>query len=251
MVIGARNQSTRGKLAAPVFFFDGVCLSKWVGISLSMGLLSAVVLTASELNVSPERTFSLFDFVQNFFVYAACTLTGLIFAERSFVETFLLVAKKSWLQKAGLLLGYGGLTGVAMGLAYHQAFAAYRFSPRVPFRVRHMKTNYDNFILSLSAAITEEVVFRLLLFTGFWYVLERLFRPLMSVNPGLSRPIPLLFSLVLSSLLFGTVHGAYGFLFAFVAGTVLCLVFLRGGLESAMLAHFLTNVIFFRLTYLS
>jgi membrane protease YdiL (CAAX protease family) len=251
MPAGARHQSTREKLAGAAFFFDGIRLGKWLGVSLSLGLLSAMVLTASELNVFPERTFSPYDFLQNFFVYTACTLTALIFAEKVSLETFLLATRKSWLRKAGLLLGYGALTGVAMGLAYHGAFGAYRFSPRVPFRVQQMKTNYDNFILSLSAAITEEVVFRLLLFTGFFYVLDRLFRPLMSVNPGLSRPIPLLFSLVLSSLLFGAVHGAYGFLFAFVAGIALCLIFLRGGLESAIFAHFLTDVVFFRLTYLS
>ena len=112
-----------------------------------------------------------------------------------------------------------------------------------------MTTFYDSFILSLSAAVTEELVFRLLLFTSFLWILSWLFRPILTMN-GFNRWIPLVFAVVFSSLLFGLVHGVYGFLFAFGAGGALCLIFLRGGLESAVLAHFLANLVFFNLTYL-
>jgi membrane protease YdiL (CAAX protease family) len=244
------KQTPRARRPTSPFFFEGVDFRRWLGISLSLGLLSAVLLTASELNVFPQRVFSLSDFLQNFAAYSGSVLMALIFAEKSSLEGFLFRREKSWPAKLGILLSYGGLSGLAMGIAYHRAFAVYRFSPRVPFRMRNMKTWYDSFILSLSAAVTEELVFRLLLFTAFFYVLSRLFRPILSFESKFNRSIPLLFSLVFSSLLFGVVHGVYGFLFAFVAGVALCLIFLRGGLESAILAHFLTNLVFFNLTYL-
>lgn len=244
-----RREMPEGPVVSALFL-DGVHLRKWLKVALSLGLLSAVVLAASELNIPQGRPFSLSDFVQNILVYSACTLMALIFAEKSSLASFLLVKDISWFKKAATLLTYGGLPGLAMGVAYHRSFVAYRFSPYVPFRVRHMKTWYDSFILSLSAAITEELVFRLLLFTAFFHLLSRLFGPMMAINPWASRSIPLLFSWLLSSLLFGVVHGAYGFLFAFVAGLALCLIFLKGGLESAIAAHFLANVVFFQLTYL-
>jgi membrane protease YdiL (CAAX protease family) len=250
MPIKAEQQKPADKITAPLLFLDGVNLGKWLGVSLGFGLLSAVLLTASELNIFRDRAFSPYDFLQNFAVYGACTLLALIFGEKVSLTIFLAARKSPWYTKLSLLLGYGILTGLAMGMAYHRSFVAYRFSPRVPFRVRHMKGWYDNLILSLSAAITEELVFRLLLFTAFFYLLTRLFRPVIAINPRRSRSIPLLFSLLFSSLLFGAVHGVFGFLFAFAAGVVLCLVFLRGGLESAILAHFVTDVVFFKLTYL-
>jgi membrane protease YdiL (CAAX protease family) len=66
----------------------------------------------------------------------------------------------------------------------------------------------------------------------------------------LTQWIPVLFSVLFSSLLFGVVHGAYGFMTAFLAGIALCLSFFRGGLESVILAHFLADFLFFNWTYL-
>jgi membrane protease YdiL (CAAX protease family) len=250
MPTDAKGGRPTTRILEPASFFEGVNLSQWLGISVGLGLLSAVVLAASEINLFREQPLSLYDFLQNFSVYSACTLMALIFGEKSSLKVFLLARQKSWYQKLALISGYGGLTGLAMGFAYHRSFVAYRFSPRVPFRIRHMKTWYDNFILSLSAAITEELVFRLLLLSAFLYLFSWLFRSITTLNPRISQSIPFLFSIILSSLLFGAIHGVYGFLFAFVAGIVLCLVFLRAGLESAILAHFVTNVVFFDLTYL-
>ena len=77
-----------------------------------------------------------------------------------------------------------------------------------------------------------------------------MFRPLIEQGIGMTRWIPLLFSLLLSSLLFGVVHGSYGFMIAFLAGIGLGIAYLRGGLESAILAHFLADFFFFNMTYL-
>jgi membrane protease YdiL (CAAX protease family) len=219
-------------------------------VSLPLGFACAVILSIAEQLIRPGESFSGVDFLQNASVYSACTLLALLFAEQCKLESFLVSRQGSWIKKGILILVYGALAGVAMGLAHHRWHLLYRLNARVPFRLRRMQSFYDSFVLSLSAAVTEELVFRLLLFTSFLWILGRFFRPIMEMNQGFNRWIPLVFALVFSSLLFGFVHGVYGFLFAFGAGGVLCLIFLRGGLESAVLAHFLANLVFFNLTYL-
>jgi membrane protease YdiL (CAAX protease family) len=203
------------------------------------------------LNLNRHREFSLTDFFQNFWAYGGCTILAMIFAEKCGLQCFLVERKGGWPGKLSLLAGYGVLAGIAMGWLYHELFLAYHFAPRVPFRPQSMKTSYDIFILSLSAALTEEVVFRLLLFSAFLYILGYLFRPILLMNSGFSRRIPFIFSLVFSALLFGLIHGVFGFLFAFAAGIWLCFIFLRAGLEGAVLAHFLADFVFFKLTYLA
>jgi len=233
-----------------LFAVDRIRFKGMLLVALPLGLVCALILTASERLIHPDQYFSLVDFLQNISVYSACTLLALLFAEQCKLEGLLLRRTGSWVKKVGLILVYGGFAGFAMGIVYHRWHAALRFSARLPFRLRNMITFYDSFILSLSAAITEELVFRLLLFTSFLSILSRLFRPILTMNRGFNRWIPLVFAVVFSSLLFGFVHGIYGFLFAFGAGVTLCLIFLRAGLESAVLAHCLANVVFFNLTYL-
>jgi membrane protease YdiL (CAAX protease family) len=234
----------------PLFTFERIEFKRMLLTALPLGFGCALILTASEQLIRPDRFFSLVDFLQNAGVYSACTLLALLFGEQCKLEGFLLKREAPWTKKVILMLVYGGLAGIAMGLAYHRWYALYRSGARVPFRLRRMTTFYDSVILSFSAAVTEELVFRLLLFTSFLWILGWLFQPILAINGGFNRWIPLVFAVVFSSLLFGLVHGVYGFLFAFAAGVTLCLIFLRGGLESAVLAHFLTNLVFFNLTYL-
>ena len=58
-------------------------------------------------------------------------------------------------------------------------------------------------------------------------------------------------ALVLTSLLFAIAHNIYGFTAAFVGGVVLGLIFFKGGIESAVAAHFVANFFFFSVSYLS
>ena len=233
-----------------LFTFERIQFRGMLLTALPVGLGCALILTAAERLIHPDQYFSLVDFFQNVSVYSACTLLALLFSEQCKLEGFLVKREGSWIKKAALLLVYGGFVGIAMGLVYDRWHTALRFSARLPFRLRRMTTFYDSFILSLSAAVTEELVFHLLLFTSFLWILSWLFTPILTMNGGLNRCIPLVFAVVFSSLLFGFVHGLYGFLFAFGAGVTLCLIFLRGGLESAILAHCLANLVFFNLTYL-
>ncbi len=87
--------------------------------------------------------------------------------------------------------------------------------------------------LSLRAGLTEEVMFRLFLFSLIAWPLSKVLK---------SPILYLSLSAIISSLLFGAIHGS-GFLIAFLMGLVLCYVYIRGGLLSAMTIHFLGNLI--------
>jgi len=232
------------------FFFQGVDLKPLLGLALCLGFVASVVNTLSELHFQLAPGFSLREFLRQFSLYGSCCLLGAIFAEKIPMHVLLIRREGSWSKKLLLLVLFGIIPGVSIGVAYYYLFAPYRFNPLVPFWIRKLGSPYDTFILSLRASVTEELVFRFLLLTAFFYILKRAFHPLIEQGFGLTQWIPVLFSVLFSSLLFGVVHGAYGFMTAFLAGIALCLSFFRGGLESVILAHFLADFLFFNWTYL-
>jgi membrane protease YdiL (CAAX protease family) len=231
-------------------FFQGVNLKRLLGIALGLGFLAGVVNTLSEMRFQPAQGFSVREFLRQLSLYSSCCLLGSIFADKIPMQNFLIRREGSWTRKSLLLLLFGVIPGVSIGITYYCIFAPYRSNPLVPFWIRQLGSKYDTFILSLRASLTEELVFRFLLFTAFFYILRRAFHPLIEQGFGVTRWIPILFSVLFSSLLFGVVHGAYGFMTAFFAGIALCLSFFRGGLESVVLAHFLADFLFFNWTYL-
>jgi membrane protease YdiL (CAAX protease family) len=232
------------------YFFQGINFKKLLSIALVMGFAAAAINAMADINMNRSRSYDWLEFVKNLSLYASCSLMGLIFAEKTSLEVFLLKRRGSRRIKGLMLLLFGVIPGVIVGLIYHHLFFQYRFSLRVPLRVRAIHTHYDSFILSLRAGVTEELVFRFLLLTAFFYILRRVFLPLAGQGFKTARWIPFLFSLLGSSLLFGLVHGAYGFMIAFLAGLVLGMVYFRAGLETAILAHFAADLVFFNLTYL-
>jgi membrane protease YdiL (CAAX protease family) len=229
------------------YFFQGVNFKKLLGIALVMGLATATINVLADMN--SNRSLDWLGTAQNLSLYASCSLLGLIFAEKTSLEVCLLQRRGSWRQKGLVLLLFGVIPGIIVGLTYHHLFFQFRYSMKVPFRIRAIHTRYDSFLLSLRAGVTEELVFRFLLMTAFFYILRRVFLPLVGHGFNIARWIPFLFSLLGSSLLFGFVHGAYGFIIAFLAGLVLGIVYFRAGLESAVLAHFVADLVFFNLTY--
>jgi membrane protease YdiL (CAAX protease family) len=99
------------------------------------------------------------------------------------------------------------------------------------------------YLLGLGAGVYEELAFRLVLLGGGGLALGRLFR--------WSKPVSYMVALVISSLLFSSVHHVGGsgepldapvFLFRAVCGALLGLVFLSRGLGIAAWTHALYNV---------
>src|SRR5215831_4672851 len=152
---------------ARTFFFQGINLKKSLATALAMGLAVAVLNGFADINRTGERFSGWLEFLQNLSLYASCSLLGLVLAEKVPIQVFLVRRTASWLQKGALLLLFGVLPGIAVGMIYHNVFLQYRFSPRLPLRVKAVQTYYDSFIVSLRAGVTEELVFRFLLMTAF------------------------------------------------------------------------------------
>ena len=101
-----------------LFTFERIRFKGMLLLALPLGFGCALILTVSEQLIHPDQYFSLVDFLQNVSVYSACTLLALLFAEQCKLEGFLLKRSGSWLKKVTLMLVYGGLAGIAMGLVY-------------------------------------------------------------------------------------------------------------------------------------
>ncbi|MEW5976201.1 MAG: CPBP family intramembrane glutamic endopeptidase [Acidobacteriota bacterium] len=237
-------------MKSPTYFFQGVHIVRLLGKALILGVLAAVVHTVADLKVprNPETEWT--EIFRYFYLFGSSVLMGLIFAEKMHFQPFLVSRPIGWGRRMLALLLFGVGPGLLIGLVYHNLFAWVRFSPRRPAWTYLLTDWSDTLVVSLSSGFTEELVFRFLLFVSFIYVLSRLFHPVIAMGPAFTATIPFLFGVILSSLLFGAVHGTYGFLTAFLAGALLCLCFYRGGLESAVVAHVLANFVFFSLTYL-
>ena len=238
------------KVGGQSHFFQHIPLKKTLMVALSVGTLAAVVNELAETNIQTSWHFSPVDLLKDYGLYAPCCFLALIFAQKVSFEGFLYRRSVSRARKTATLLVYGVLPGVLIGLVYTRQFIPFRFSARVPIWIRLIQNPYDALIYSLRAAITEELVFRFLLLTGFLYVLTRLFQPLAHHGFRVAKWIPFLFSVLLSSLLFGVAHGLFGFASAFLASLFLSVCFLRGGFESVTLCHFIADFVFYSLVYL-
>jgi len=230
--------------------FQNVPLRDSLQIALVIGAAAGIVNELSEMNTQLPPQFSPVNLLQQFGLYASCCFLALVFAQKVRFEGLLWKRPQSQFSKVLTLLLYGAVPGILIGLVYTRQFIPVRYSPRVPLWIRLIRSPYDSLIYSLRAAICEELVFRFLLFTGFLYILRRIFQPLVDHGHAIARWIPLLFSILISSLLFGIAHGLFGFASAFLASLVLCLCFVRGGLESAVLCHFIADFVFYNLVYL-
>ena len=93
--------------------------------------------------------------------------------------------------------------------------------------------------LSLRAAVTEEIIFRLFIFSTV---------TLMASKISKSKMGPLVVGALVSSILFGLFH--QGFYLPFIYAVMLCYVYRYNGLLLAMLIHFLSDAFPFILIYL-
>jgi membrane protease YdiL (CAAX protease family) len=114
-----------------------------------------------------------------------------------------------------------------------------------------MKSFYDSFVISLASGTTEEIVYRLFILSCFLFSFKHLYSRLAQQWPGTVAILPKILSIVLSSLLFAMVHNIYGFTAAFFGGVLLGLIYIQGGIESAIAAHFFANFLFYSASYLS
>jgi glucose uptake protein GlcU len=149
------------------------------------------------------------------------------------------------------VMNWGVLPGAVLGLVNYLFFFTYRYSPIVTPRIRNIDDAYDSLLVSLDAAFTEEVIYRLFVISTLLFMFDHLYRNLKHVWPALVALVPRAMAMVLSALAFAIVHDLYGFTAAFLAGIILGFIYLRSGIESAIAAHFVANFLFFSASYLS
>lgn len=233
----------------PPWFFQGIDWRTAARYAAILGLLASFSQCLSDLNLQKGQAWPWWEFLRLFFLYAPCAFLGAVFALKTGLEPFLANRPSAWLGKGRQLMIFGVIPGAAIGLSFYRMFAHFRFSPRIPLYLREMDSFYDSFVLSLRAAVTEEVVFRFFLLTAFYYILTRMLQPLRDRGWTRLGWLAVLGSILLSAWLFGLIHGSFGFTTAFLAGVVFGGIFWRAGFESALVAHFVADFIFFNLTY--
>lgn len=233
----------------PPWFFQGIDWRTAARHAAILGLLASFSQCLSDRNLQQSQDWPWWEFLRLFCLYASCAFLGAVFALKTGLQPFLANRPSAWLGKGRQLMIFGVIPGAAIGLSFHRMYAPFRFSPRIPLYLREMDSFYDSFVLSLRAAVTEELVFRFFLLAAFYYILSRMLQPLRDRGWTRLGWLAVLGAILLSAWLFGLIHGSFGFTTAFLAGVVFGGIFWRAGFEAALVSHFVTDFIFFNLTY--
>jgi hypothetical protein len=229
----------------------GMRLQKIMGITVVLALLAAVAAGLSVLNARNSLVSPSWTMISRFVVALVFGSFGLAVARESQLQGSLFIGFEDWSLTVRDIINYGVLPGLVLGLINYFFFFSYRYSPLVEPRIRDMKTFYDSFVISLASGTTEEIIYRLFILSCFLFSFKNLYARMAQQWPGVVSILPKAMSIVLSSLLFAMVHNVYGFTAAFFGGVLLGLIYIQGGIESAIAAHFCANFLFFSASYLS
>ena len=160
------------------WFFQGIDWRTAARYAAILGLLASFSQCLSDLNLQKGQQWPWWEFLRLFCLFAPCAFLGAVFALKTGLEPFLANRPSAWLGKGRQLMIFGVIPGAAIGLSFHRMYAPFRFSPRIPSYLREMDSFYDSFVLSLRAAVTEELVFRFFLLAAFYYIFSRMLQPL-------------------------------------------------------------------------
>jgi hypothetical protein len=229
----------------------GMRLQKIMGITVVLALLAAVAAGLSVLNARNSLVSPTWTMISRFVVVLVFGSFGLAVARESQLQGSLFIGFEDWSLTVRDIINYGVLPGLVLGLINYFFFFSYRYSPLVEPRIRDMKSFYDSFVISLASGTTEEIVYRLFILSCFLFSFKNLYSRMAQQWPAVVAILPKAMSIVLSSLLFAMVHNVYGFTAAFFGGVLLGLIYIQGGIESAIAAHFCANFLFFSASYLS
>lgn len=212
----------------------------WVAASL------AVIVEAS----GPTGTTNLFWIMMSRVVEVMLlAVLGLFAAQGSALPGSVILTPGDWRARVQGVINYGLLPGLILGLLNYLFFFYGRYSPFVSNRIREMDSVYDVVLVSLDTAVFEETIYRLFLLSSIVFLFRHLYRILKHVQPKLVSVLPGTMGIVLSSLLFALAHTLSGFTAAFTGGMILGFIYFRNGVESAIVAHFAANFLFFSASY--
>ena len=223
---------------------------KVLGFCAVLALVAGGAAVLSELDYESGSASLTWTMISRFVVVMAFGTFGMYAAQESNLRGSIVLTSDDAGATFRDLFNYGILPGVVLGLINYLFFFSYRYSPFVVPRIREMDNLYDSFIISLDTGIVEEVVYRLFIMSCLLFLFEQLYRKVKPIQPLLVSILPRAMALVLTSLLFALAHNIYGFTAAFVGGVVLGLIFFKGGIETAIAAHFVANFFFFSVSYI-
>lgn len=214
----------------------------------SVGTGSAVL---TGLNGDSSASISVVAIIARFLALLALSVCGLYAARQCGLRGSVFMTSENRGLAIRDFMVYGILPGLVLGVINYLMFFRYRYSPLVQPEIRDMRNAYDAFVVSLNAAVGEEVLFRLFIVSALVFFLTEAYRKIFHLWPVLASVLPPLLALVVSSLLFAVAHNISGFTAAFSGGLVLGYLFLKGGAESSIAAHFAANLLFFSASYLA
>ena len=219
------------------------------GFCAVLAILAAGSAALSELNQASGSTSAIWTMISRFVVVMAFGTFGLHAAKDSDLRGSVATTADD-VQSAFLaILNWGILPGLVLGVVNYLFFFRYRYSPFVAPRIREMDNFYDAFLLSLDSGVIEEVIYRLFILSSMLFMFQHLYQKIKPLWPTLVFVLPRTMALVLSSLLFALAHNIYGFTAAFCGGVILGFIYLGGGIESAIAAHFFANFLFYTMSY--
>ena len=235
----------------PALLVTALVLATTIAVVAAEGLRAGISRTSTALFYGSTTAIT-----SSFAVWTAAQL-GL--------PTFLLVAPMSWRRRLLRFSSYGILAGLLMALASALTSLPVADSTLRPWFMRGVDSFGDVVVLSTRAALLEETLFRLFAIPFLVSVLMRWnhqWRPRFALRfrdgeakatVGGTSPKPspeaVALAIVGSALLFGLSH-PFNPLPAILFGLVLGVCYLRGGWESAVTAHLLSNCIVFSSLYL-
>ena len=225
-------------------------LQRIIRFSAALGLLTAIAAALADINDKGNATATGWVIISRFVVVLMFGGLGLFAAHESRIRGSIVMTSNEWTETLRDVINWGILPGLALGLINYFFFFPYRYSLFVAPRFREMNSYYDSFILSLDSGMNEEVVFRLFFFSCLLFSFRHLYAKLSNLWPSVVPILPVALALVLSSLLFAIKHNYSGFTAAFFGGMLLGWIYLRSGIESAIVAHFAANFLFFSASYL-
>ena len=226
-------------------------LERVLGFSAVLAVITAVAGGLYRLNTDAAVGAAVWEMIRRFVVVMAFAPMGLFMADQTRIRGSVITSSEDRTTAFLTLVNWGLLPGVLLGVINYLFFFAHRYSPFIIAPIRNMHTFYDSFILSFSSASSEEAVFRLFMLSCMLYSFRHLYVNLLPVWPWAVKILPTALAMVTSSLLFAMAHSLYSFTAAFFGGMVLGGIYCWGGIESAIIAHFVADFLFFSAAYLS
>ena len=219
------------------------------GFCAVLAILAAGTAALSELNQASGSTSVIWIMISRFVVVMAFGTFGLYAAQGSNLRGSVAATAEDAQSAFQDMINWGILPGLVLGVLNYLFFFRYRYSPFVAPRIRDMENFYDAFLLSLDSGLIEEAFFRLFVLSSMLFMFQHLYQKIKTIWPTLVFVLPRAMALVLSSLLFALAHNIYGFTAAFCGGLILGFIYLGGGIESSIAAHFAANFLFYTMSY--